>query len=151
MTETLNALSMITKAGVPANKIVVGVTGYGRSFQMTTPGCTGPTCTYTGPESGATKGRCTGTAGYISNAEIRDILDTNPTAKKIFDSATQTDILVYNETQWVGYMSDNNKIARKQRFKALNVSPPPRIFLVVCLTKNTSFLGQPTGPSALTT
>ncbi|KAK4200586.1 killer toxin subunits alpha/beta-like protein [Triangularia verruculosa] len=120
MTETLNALSMITKAGVPANKIVVGVTSYGRSFQMTTPGCTGPTCTYTGPESGATKGRCTGTAGYLSNAEIRDILDTNPTARTNFDSVTQTDILVYNQTQWVGYMSDNNKNARKQRFKALN-------------------------------
>lgn len=32
-TETLNSLSMITKAGVPSHKILVGVTSYGRSFQ----------------------------------------------------------------------------------------------------------------------
>lgn len=31
-TETHTALSMITKAGVPSNKIVVGVTSYGRAF-----------------------------------------------------------------------------------------------------------------------
>ncbi|KAK4450329.1 killer toxin subunits alpha/beta-like protein [Podospora aff. communis PSN243] len=120
MTETMNALSMITKAGVPANKIVVGVTSYGRSFQMTTPGCTGPTCTYTGPASGATPGKCTDTAGYLSNAEIREILATNPTAKTTFDRETETDILVYNSTQWVGYMRDNNKEARKQRYRSLN-------------------------------
>ncbi|KAK3988009.1 killer toxin subunits alpha/beta-like protein [Cladorrhinum sp. PSN332] len=120
MTETMNALSMITKAGVPSNKIVVGVTSYGRSFKMTTPGCTGPTCTFTGPASGATKGKCTDTAGYISNAEIREILATNPSARTTFDSATETDILVYDSTQWVAYMDDNNKNARSRKYRSLN-------------------------------
>lgn len=60
ITETLLALSMTTKAGVPSNKVAVGVTSYGRSFQMTTPDCTGPMCTYTGGESGAYPGPCTG-------------------------------------------------------------------------------------------
>ncbi|KAH6669266.1 glycoside hydrolase superfamily [Halenospora varia] len=63
LTETLNSLSMITKAGVPTNKIVVGVSSYGRSFQMTTPGCTGPMCTYTGTTSGAQPAPCTNTRG----------------------------------------------------------------------------------------
>ncbi len=34
MTETLNALSLTTKAGVPSKKVVVGVSSYGRSFEM---------------------------------------------------------------------------------------------------------------------
>lgn len=32
LTETINSLSMITKAGVPSSQVVVGVTSYGRSF-----------------------------------------------------------------------------------------------------------------------
>ena len=34
LTETINSLAMITKAGVPSNKVVVGVASYGRSFKM---------------------------------------------------------------------------------------------------------------------
>lgn len=34
LTETMNSLVMITKAEVPSNKVVVGVTSYGRSFNM---------------------------------------------------------------------------------------------------------------------
>ena len=75
-TETNLALSMITKAGVPSNKIVVGVASYGRSFKMAEAGCTGPTCKFTGSPrvSNAAKGRCTDTAGYISNAEIGEVV-----------------------------------------------------------------------------
>lgn len=122
MTETENALSMITKAGAASNKVVIGVTSYGRSFKMTTPGCTGPMCTYTGPDSGAMPGKCTRTAGYISNAEIRDILANNPSAKTTYDVSSQSDILLYNSTEWVAYMSDNTKKDRKTKYKKLNVS-----------------------------
>lgn len=40
LTETYTALAMITKAGVSTNKIVVGVSSYGRSFQMADSSCT---------------------------------------------------------------------------------------------------------------
>lgn len=80
LTETINALSMITKAGVPSNMIAVGVSSYGRSFQMETAGCCTEQCTYSGPDSGAYPGQCTNTAGYISNYEIDQILTENPSA-----------------------------------------------------------------------
>ncbi|TQV98182.1 glycosyl hydrolase family 180 [Cordyceps javanica] len=118
-TETMNALSMITKAGVPTNKIAVGIASYGRSFQMTDPSCTGPMCTYTGKASGATPGRCTGTAGYISNAEIRDILSTNPTARK-FSDGEGGDVLVYDNNQWVSYMDDDTKARRINMYRNMN-------------------------------
>ncbi|EGX90960.1 class V chitinase Chi100 [Cordyceps militaris CM01] len=109
-TETVNALSMITKAGVPANKIAVGIASYGRSFQMTDPRCTGPMCTYTGRESGATPGRCTKTAGYISNAEI----------PRKFSDGDGADVLVYNDDQWVSYMEDDTKASRVSMYKSMN-------------------------------
>ncbi|KAH0601140.1 hypothetical protein MHUMG1_00012 [Metarhizium humberi] len=120
MTETLNALSMITKAGAPSNKIAVGVTSYGRSFKMATPGCTGPMCTYTGPKSQAAKGRCTDTAGYISQNEIDYIIKNNPSATKLYDDASLSDILIYDETEWVAYMSADNKKKRRHLYRALN-------------------------------
>lgn len=120
MTETLNALSMITKAGAPSNKIAVGVTSYGRSFKMATPGCTGPMCTYTGPKSQAAKGRCTDTAGYISQNEIDYIIKNNPSATKLYDDASLSNILIYDETEWVAYMSADIKKKRRHLYRALN-------------------------------
>ncbi|KAL3462009.1 hypothetical protein BJX64DRAFT_288751 [Aspergillus heterothallicus] len=99
MTETKTALSMITKAGVPSNKVVVGISSYGRSFKMTSADCTGPDCTYVGSASDALAGRCTLTNGYIANAEINEIISTNPTAETWLDD-TDSNTLVYNETEW---------------------------------------------------
>jgi chitinase len=133
ITETLSALSMITKAGVPSNKIAVGVASYGRSFQMTTPGCTGPMCTYTGGVSGAYPGECTNTAGYIANAEINAILKGNgnwrtpfgslqhiSSYSSYFDSDSQSNMAVYDSTQWVGYMDDTTKAQRRSLYQSLN-------------------------------
>ncbi|GES64787.1 class V chitinase Chi100 [Aspergillus terreus] len=120
LTETVNALSMITKAGVPSTMTVVGVSSYGRSFEMSAPGCWTEQCTYTGPESGAFPGRCTETAGYISDYEIGEILRTNPTAQDLWDEGSYSDIVVFNETQWVAYMKKDNKETRKGLYPTLN-------------------------------
>jgi chitinase len=97
LTETLNALSMITKAGVPSSKIVVGVSSYGRSFKMGDPKCYGPMCTFTGSasKSNAIPGRCTKEPGYISNAEIKEIIEKNPRVLQTIDA--DSNILVYGE------------------------------------------------------
>ncbi|KAL4898449.1 hypothetical protein BDV59DRAFT_197356 [Aspergillus ambiguus] len=135
ITETLQTLAMITKAGVSSNKIAVGVSSYGRSFQMTTAGCTGPMCTYTGGGSGAYPGPCTGTAGYIANAEINAILngtgsweDSTGAVHQItsyssyFDVDSQSNVAVYESTQWVGYMDDVVKLDRTVLYESLHMA-----------------------------
>jgi GH18 family chitinase len=121
LTETLNSLSMITKAGVPSSQIVVGVASYGRSFQMTDPGCTGPMCTYTGPDSGAQLAPCTQTAGYIANAEINALITVNNSGVQTFhDSDSESDIVIYANDQWVAYMNDSTKQSRIDLYQSFN-------------------------------
>ncbi|KAI1120979.1 hypothetical protein F5Y10DRAFT_289094 [Nemania abortiva] len=124
LTETINSLSLITKAGVPSNKVVVGITSYGRSFQMLTPGCTTELCTFTGSNtnSDAAKGRCTGTAGYISNAEIKEIIsDGSRVTTSYVDASSDTNILVYDDIQWVGYMDEEKKSTRRALYQFLQM------------------------------
>jgi hypothetical protein len=106
---------MITKAGVPGSKVVVGVTSYGRSFEMAQAGCWGPDCRFTGTRliSNAKKGVCTGTSGYIADAEIAEIMQTpERVVKSYLDTSSNSDILVYDNNQWVGYMSSATKNVR---------------------------------------
>ncbi|EEP81862.1 conserved hypothetical protein [Uncinocarpus reesii 1704] len=122
LTETTNALAMVTKAGAPSNKIIVGVSSYGRSFKMTQAGCHGETCTFVGPESGAKKGECTDTAGYVSNAEIEKIIKENDNILRLDDHEKDLhNILVYNDTEWVAYMDSKNKAARRKMYQGLNM------------------------------
>ncbi|KID93428.1 Glycoside hydrolase, subgroup, catalytic core, partial [Metarhizium majus ARSEF 297] len=113
-TETLDALAMITKAGAPSNKVVVGVASYGRSFQMAEAGCHGPLCKFTGTAriSNAAKGRCTDTAGYISNAEIAEIIASDRVNKRWIEAGSN--IMIYDDTEWVAYMDDNIKAVRSK-------------------------------------
>ncbi|RHZ56572.1 uncharacterized protein CDV56_100433 [Aspergillus thermomutatus] len=121
LTETKQSLAMITKAGVPGKKVVVGVTSYGRSFKMAEAGCWGPDCVYTGDRlnSNAKKGKCTGTAGYIADAEIAEILnEPDRVVKHFVDSSSNSDVLVYDDTEWVGYMSASTKKTRTALYSA---------------------------------
>ncbi|KAH6688814.1 hypothetical protein BKA61DRAFT_565392 [Leptodontidium sp. MPI-SDFR-AT-0119] len=120
LTETINSLSMITKAGVPSNQVVVGVSSYGRAFEMTTAGCFGETCTYTGPDSTAAPGRCTLTPGYLGNAEIDDIIEQGLASQNFLDES-YSNIVVYDDVQWVAYMDDANKAVRTQLYAAYSM------------------------------
>lgn len=83
-TETMDALAMITKASVASNKVVVGISSYSRSFKIAAAGYDGPNCKFTGSprESNAYPGRYTITPGYISNAEITEILESGNVNRK---------------------------------------------------------------------
>ncbi|KAI3322279.1 glycoside hydrolase family 18 protein [Xylariaceae sp. AK1471] len=120
LTETKDALSLITKAGVPSNKVVVGVASYGRSFKMATAGCSGPNCLFTGSPrvSNAAKGRCTGTSGYLSDAEISEIIATGNVNKQWIDA--DSNILVYNDTEWVACMNTSIKKSRETLYASYN-------------------------------
>lgn len=115
---------MITKAGVPTNKIIAGVSSYGRSFKMSQEGCTGPMCTFEAigakKESAAAKGRCTGTAGYIGDVEIRELIDQGR-GRSTYDQASGSDILVYDKTEWVAWMDTNTKTSRTSEYQRLKL------------------------------
>ena len=92
---------------------------------MTTPGCTGVDCTFGGSntQSTAEPGDCTQTSGYISNYEINMIIEMNETStgvRSFYDPASDSNILVYNETNWVAYMDDTTKASRTNWYNGLN-------------------------------
>ncbi|KND95324.1 Killer toxin subunits alpha/beta [Tolypocladium ophioglossoides CBS 100239] len=100
-TESMYTLAMVTKDGVLANEINVGVSShYGRSFGL----------------------NCTETAGCIFNAEIDEILDPNRTGTEyMFDAASDSDAIFYGNHRVV-YMSDTIKDTRTPYFRGLNVA-----------------------------
>ncbi|MBE3044379.1 hypothetical protein IMZ48_17790 [Candidatus Bathyarchaeota archaeon] len=129
-TETMSALTMITKAGVPSNKVLVGVSSYGRSFQMADPSCTGPGCFFTGTptESNARKGRCTNTGGYLANAELNEIMAGvsadgvlgKRDSRSWLDADSNSMIMVDGDL-WVSYMDDDLKASRTQLYQRYNM------------------------------
>lgn len=126
-TETHDAMVMITKAGVEAQQIVVGVSSYGRSFRMNDESCSGPLCTYGGEKyhSLAYAAPCTFTSGYIANAEIHDIIANSSYSviKSYIDADSDSNILMYGDpgaVDWVAYMDGPLKASRIDWIKSLN-------------------------------
>jgi hypothetical protein len=100
------------------------MSSYGRSFAMADPGCYNQDYFYLGDKlhSMATKGPCTDTAGYISNAEIKAILsDTDRAIRSYIDSGSHSNILVYDGDQWVGWMRNGIKSQRSTLYRGLNI------------------------------
>ncbi|KAJ4307656.1 hypothetical protein N0V84_012581, partial [Fusarium piperis] len=71
-------------------------------------------------KSRAKKGRCTGTAGYISDFEINEIIAKGGAIKTWYDEATDSDYLVYEGDEWVAYMSKVTKTRRMRDYRKLN-------------------------------
>lgn len=124
LTETMDALAMITKAGVPSNLLAAGVTGYGRSFNMMDGNCYSPDCFFTGTRlvSDAKRGPCTNEGGILANAEIHDILsDSSRVSQNFVDQGSHSNILVYDGNQYVSWMSSEVKAQRESLYAALSI------------------------------
>lgn len=122
VTEIRNALAMVTKAGVPNNKVVVGESSYGRSFRMAKDGCWQPHCDFTGTrtKSMANPGRCTKTSGYLAYAEIDEILrQGGPGVRGFHDDGSGSDILLY-KGDYVSYQTQETKKNLRSKWKELN-------------------------------
>jgi len=81
-------------------------------------------CLFTGTntQSNAEQGPCTGTAGYIADAEIYDILnDPSRVNQNYVDDVSNSNILVYDNNQWVGYMNPSIKAARQSLYQGLHM------------------------------
>ncbi|KAH7028766.1 uncharacterized protein B0I36DRAFT_349766 [Microdochium trichocladiopsis] len=123
-TETINALSMVTKAGARTNQIMLGVSSYGRSFRMKDPNCTGVDCLFTGSNtaSEAHPGSCTRTRGYISDAEIANIIAADETGRVTtwLDQRSASNIMTW-DGNWVAYMDKDQKLAQTRWAEALKL------------------------------
>lgn len=120
LTETYNALSIITKAGVPNRKIFVGEASYARTFRMREDGCWQPHCEFTGTptESLANPGRCTKTAGYLAYAEILEFMG-KPRVQFFHDQQSDTDVMLYDGDH-ISYMTPTTKVARRNLWKGFD-------------------------------
>ncbi|RMZ41946.1 class V chitinase [Aspergillus flavus] len=129
-TETHDAIIIITKAGVEARQLVINITSYARSFRITDASCSGPFCTFAGDKrhSMAYTGPCTTTSGYISNAELNNIIK-NPgnysIVKSYIDKDSDSNILMYGNpgaVDWAAYMDGDLKTNQINWIKGLNFS-----------------------------
>ena len=86
---------------------------------MSKKGCTGPDCYFEGDRlnSPAAKGVCTDTSGYISNAEIDEIIQNGFNKKW---TSGGSNIMVYNDTEWVAWMDDDMKKYRSEFYDSYN-------------------------------
>ncbi|CBF79744.1 hypothetical protein AN7613.2 [Aspergillus nidulans FGSC A4] len=111
--------SHVTKAGVPRSAITIGVASYGRAFGMAEADCIRPECKFTGPRTAAIPGMCTRTPGIIAIAEIEALMIEGDINESFYDPASDSNILVYNDTQWVGFMSKSTMRRRVERYKEM--------------------------------
>lgn len=111
LTEINLALNLFWRNGVKAEKLVLGIGFYGRSFQLADPSCSKPGCLFKG---GAAKGPCTDNSGTLSYAEIVDIIDKNKLTP-YYDKENAVKWITWGGDQWVSY-DDFDTIQQKVEF-----------------------------------
>lgn len=98
--------------------------------------------------STATKGPCTDTAGYISNAEIQDIINTPGRVNYNYvDEKSHSNILVYDNTQWVGWMSPEIKARRSTMYQMVQMGGIAEWAIDLETFHSAPDSGQPNNPS----
>ncbi|THG96438.1 hypothetical protein EW026_g5395 [Hermanssonia centrifuga] len=104
LTEIDQSLQLFMRAGVPLNKIVLGLGFYGRSFELSDKDCAAPGCPFNGP---AAPGPCTASAGILSYSEIQDVITRTNPANIVHDQTAAVKYFEFddgvNVDQWVSY------------------------------------------------
>ncbi|KAH9211348.1 glycosyl hydrolases family 18-domain-containing protein, partial [Leptodontidium sp. 2 PMI_412] len=99
LTEIDEALKLLWRNEVPANKVNLGIGFYGRSYTLENNNCNTPGCPFS---RAGTAGTCTGEPGILSFAEIESMKKIYG-YKPIFDEETAVKYFSFGEDQWVSY------------------------------------------------
>lgn len=99
ITEIDQALKLLWRNNVPANKLNLGLGFYGRSFTLSNPSCTTPGC---GFKAGGQKGPCTDASGVLSYREIKSVIKQHK-LKPYHDKVAGVKWITWNNDQWVSY------------------------------------------------
>lgn len=98
---TMEALKMLTKAGIPASKIHGGLANYGRAYELSNANCIGYKCGFT---SNPPSGPYTNSPGFLSINEIENLsfseTEFNATSKCFFG--------IFDNNDWVAWMHESD-------------------------------------------
>lgn len=113
LTEIDLGLDLLWRAGVQADKVVLGLGWYGRSFTLTSPSCNTPNgaCQFSG---GANPGPCSDTSGILDDQEIQDIITKN-SLTPTWDHKAGVKWITWDSNQWVSY-DDADTFQQKKDF-----------------------------------
>ncbi|KAK3331671.1 family 18 glycosyl hydrolase [Cercophora scortea] len=101
LTEIKDALNLLWRAEVPANKVNLGLGFYGRSCRLKNKNCAVPGCEFD-TEDGPVAGSCSGTSGCMSYQDIA--YKIGETGAKIHtDTKDAVAYMKYDDDQWISF------------------------------------------------
>lgn len=100
LTEIKQATSLLWRAGLKPEQVVMGFGFYGRSFQLSDPSCSEPGCQFSGS---ARPGPCSNTSGILMYYEIQAMLNQVPDLQPVHDKEAAINYVVFDKNQWVSY------------------------------------------------
>ncbi|KAF3480778.1 uncharacterized protein GIQ15_06125 [Arthroderma uncinatum] len=118
LTEISMGLDLLWRNSVPAEKVLLGLGFYGRSFTLGDPRCNTPGCSFkrTGDENsgGALPGRCTLNSGTLSDYEINRVLKSK-SPELVYNEEAGVNWITWDKDQWVSF-DDARTLKQKASF-----------------------------------
>jgi chitinase len=96
-------------AGIPSEKLVLGLAAYGRTYTLSDTSCTTPGCGF----NGAKATTCTNSNGFMSYFEIENIISSNSYDILDVDTNSGTMYLVKGD-QWIGFDNESTFASKIQ-------------------------------------